>query len=61
MRNLNQAKNFHYEQQDYQEQCIKNIVGIFDNVHKNQNFEIVLNSHYENQHCRINRAMQHMC
>ena len=50
MRNLNQAKNFHYEQQDYQEQCIKNIVGIFDNVHKNQNFEIVLNSHYANQH-----------
>lgn len=44
------AKHFHYEQQDYQEQCIKNIVGIFDNVHKNQNFEIILNSHYANQH-----------
>ena len=49
MRNLIQAKNFHYEQQDYQEQCIKNIVGIFDNIHKNQNLESVLNSHYANQ------------
>lgn len=39
-------KQFQYEIQSYQEECINNIISIFDALHQNQPFPEVMEEHY---------------
>jgi len=41
------SKQFQYETQPYQEDCINNIISIFDSLHQHQKFCDVLNEHKE--------------
>lgn len=43
------TKQFQYEIQEYQEDCIDNIVSIFDNLHQKEDFVEVLTAH-KNKH-----------
>ena len=43
------TKQFQYEIQEYQEDCINNIVSIFDNLHQKKDFVEVLTAH-KNKH-----------
>lgn len=38
-------KEFQYEKQPYQEDCIDNVIRIFEGIHLNQNFNDVIESH----------------
>jgi len=38
-------KEFQYEKQPYQEDCINNVVGIFEEIYQNQNFNNVIHNH----------------
>jgi len=40
-----QAKQFQYDTQQYQEDCINNIVGIFAELHQNRSFNEVITEH----------------
>lgn len=40
-------KHFYYEIQSYQEECINNIVTIFESLHQKMNFVEVLKAHYK--------------
>ena len=39
------VKQFQYETQSYQEDCIHNIVQIFENLHEQESFEETLTQH----------------
>ena len=41
-------KQFQYEVQDYQENCVQNIVGIFERLYWKENFKQVMSEHYKN-------------
>ena len=41
-------KQFQYEVQDYQENCVQNIVSIFERLYWKENFKQVMNEHYKN-------------
>lgn len=41
------TKQFQYEKQSFQEDCIRNIVEIFGALHQNQAFEKVMQSHHQ--------------
>ena len=41
-------KQFYYEVQPYQEDCIKNIISIFKQLHSNKKFSNVIEEHYKN-------------
>ena len=45
---LHQEKRFYYEQQEYQEKAVANIVGIFDDFHKSGDIVSTLSTHYTN-------------
>lgn len=40
------TKQFHYEKQDFQQQCIQNIVDIFNALHQHQPFYEVMQQHH---------------
>lgn len=41
-------KQFQYEVQDYQENCVQNIVSIFERLYWKENFKQVMSEHYKN-------------
>ena len=41
-------KQFQYEVQDYQENCVQNIVSIFERLYCKENFKQVMSEHYKN-------------
>lgn len=41
------TKQFEYEKQSFQEECVQNIVSIFGNLHQNQTFEKVIQAHHQ--------------
>ena len=41
-------KQFRYEVQDYQENCVQNIVSIFERLYWKENFKQVMSEHYKN-------------
>lgn len=41
-----QTKQFQYEIQDYQEDCVSNIINLFESLRQNQNFKTVLTAHH---------------
>lgn len=43
------TKQFQYEIQSYQEDCINNIIDIFEDLNQNQSLEIVMKSHHKKQ------------
>jgi len=47
MINKSEKKQFQYEVQDYQEECVNNIVTIFENLHQKENFVDVLKEHHK--------------
>ena len=42
------TKQFQYEIQEYQEDCISNIIDIFEGLRQNRDFKTVLSEHYKN-------------
>jgi len=42
-----QNKSFHYELQDYQENCINNIMNIFDGITQQEKFKKIMSNHYD--------------
>ncbi|MFK7949318.1 MAG: DEAD/DEAH box helicase family protein [Saprospiraceae bacterium] len=44
---MKETKQFQYEIQDYQEDCVNNIVHLFDKFHQQENFSEVLTTHHE--------------
>lgn len=43
----NKTKQFQYEIQDFQEDCVKNIVSIFEKLQQNDSFSKVMKEHYK--------------
>lgn len=43
----NKTKQFQYEVQQYQENCVNNIISIFEKLHQKEDFKKVLESHYK--------------
>jgi len=43
----NKTKQFQYEVQQYQEDCINNIISIFEKLHQKEDFKKVFESHYK--------------
>ena len=41
-----QTKQFQYEIQNYQEDCVSNIINLFESLRQNQNFKTVLTAHH---------------
>jgi type III restriction enzyme len=41
------TKQFQYEIQAYQEDCVNNIISLFENLHQKENFGDVLTAHYK--------------
>ena len=41
------TKQFQYEIQAYQEDCVNNIISLFDSLSQKQNFEDVLTAHHK--------------
>jgi len=42
-----ETKQFQYEIQRYQEECVTNIINIFESLHQKANFELVLTAHHK--------------
>ncbi len=41
------TKQFQYEIQQYQEDCVNNIIGLFENLRQHQNFDNALTAHHQ--------------
>lgn len=42
-----QKQGFHYELQDYQENCINSIINLFDSINQKENFKEIMSNHYD--------------
>ncbi len=42
-----EVQQFQYEIQSYQEDCVKNIISVFENLHQSKDFCTVLKAHYQ--------------
>ena len=42
-----QNTSFHYELQEYQENCINNIMNIFDGITQQEKFKKIMSNHYD--------------
>jgi len=42
-----ETKQFQYEVQAYQEDCVNNIISLFESLHQKQNFNDVLTAHHK--------------
>lgn len=48
MATKSETKQFQYEVQAYQEDCVNNIISLFESLHQKQNFADVLTAHHKN-------------
>ena len=47
MTTITKTKQFQYEVQDFQEECVANIISIFEKLKQNESFSKILTDHYE--------------
>ena len=47
MNTKTETKQFQYEIQSYQEECVTNVIGLFENLHQKGNFCDVMTAHHK--------------